>query len=115
MMRSRTLCLVLTGTIAFSANVFAGEPSPIAQGMTFSDARKILIQQRWKPVKAKRVTEPFAVEKALLHRGVIEVESCSVDSFCIFRYSKGKQCMKLVARGESLADLTVLLWDYRCP
>ena len=87
----------------------------IKPGMPFVEARKHLIDHRWKPRKTPNTTERFAVAKMLLRQGVSEVESCSVDSFCIFRYVKGRQCLKLVAHGETLQDLTVVQWDHVCP
>lgn len=93
---------------------FANEDAVLEKGMPFTEVRTHLLNQRWKPVKSLR-TEHLAVDRALLERHIIEVESCTVDSFCIFRYTKGTKCLKVVAQGESLQDLLIVSWDLACP
>ncbi|MDQ2820843.1 MAG: hypothetical protein M3Y65_10680 [Pseudomonadota bacterium] len=86
----------------------------LEKGIPFTEVRTHLLSQRWKPVKSLR-TEHLAVDRALLERHIIEVESCTVDSFCIFRYTKGTKCLKVVAHGESLQELLIVGWDLACP
>lgn len=100
--------------LAICIHGFANAAVSLEKGMPFTHARKQLLYQRWKPVKSPR-TEHLAVDRALLKQRIVEVESCSVDSFCIFRYAKGTQCLKVVAQGETLRDLVIVGWDMACP
>ncbi|WP_332878056.1 hypothetical protein [Massilia sp. S19_KUP03_FR1] len=86
----------------------------LEKGMPFTQVRKQLLDQRWKPVRSQQ-TEHLAVDRALLERHIVEVESCTVDSFCIFRYTKGTKCLKVVAQGETLPGLLIVGWDMACP
>ena len=93
---------------------FANPDTVLEKGRPFTEVRAHLLSQRWKPVKSLR-TEHLAVDRALLEQRIVEVESCTVDSFCIFRYAKGTKCLKVVAQGESLHDLLTVIWDLACP
>ena len=102
-------------SIILAGGVYAADVVPLQKGMSFTSARRLLLKQQWRPQKTTRTTAHFAVDKALLRQHIIEVEVCTVDSFCIFRYTRNGQCLKLVARGEDLNGLTVATWDNSCP
>ena len=110
MIRISTAALLLTLCSHGVANVGV----ILENGIPFMHARKQLLDQRWKPVKSSQ-TEHLAVDRALLEQHIVEVESCTVDSFCIFRYTKGTKCLKVVAQGETLPDLLIVGWDVACP
>lgn len=93
---------------------FANPDAGLKKGMPFTQVRAHLLSQRWKPVESLR-TEHLAVDRALVEQRIVEVESCTVDSFCIFRYTKGTKCLKVIAQGESLHDLFIVSWDLACP
>jgi hypothetical protein len=99
----------------YNAAAYASNEVPLKKGMSFVSARRLLLKQQWRPQKTMRTTEHFAVDKALLKQHIVEVEVCTVDSFCIFRYVKNGKCLKLVAHGEDLNGLTVSTWDNSCP
>ena len=88
---------------------------PLKKEMPFIEARKALLLHHWKPQKTKRQTEHFAVDKMLLKKNIVEVDICTVDSFCIFNYKKNNECLKVVAHGENLNDLIITNWDFSCP
>lgn len=109
----KAMSTVLIGFFCIKAT---GAPleTKIEKGMPFSQARKLLLKQNWKPTRTIRNTEHFAVDKALLEKNIVEVDFCTVDSFCVFRYTRHGQCLKIVAHGEELNTLTVSGWDSSC-
>ena len=111
----RRIVRIILVVILCNEAAYASDEVPLKKGMTFISARRLLLRQQWRPKKTTRTTEHFAVDKALLKQHIIEVEVCTVDSFCIFRYMRDGECLKLVAHGEDLDGLAVSSWDSSCP
>lgn len=111
---TRSLLLAIM-TLLLAPTICNASDIPLKKDMPFTEARKALLKHHWKPQKTKRQTEHFAVDKILLKKKIIEVDICTVDSFCIFNYKKNNECLKVVAHGENLNDLTITNWDSSCP
>lgn len=109
------ILLFLIGALLLVSGICDASDIIIKKGISFVSARKILLLDHWEPQQSKRQTERFPIDKMLYRQKIIEVDICSVDSFCIFRYKKNGDCLKLVAHGEKLEDLKVTGWDFSCP
>jgi hypothetical protein len=91
-------------------------------GMPFMDARKLLIQEGWQPIKTVQLNRTGA-EKHFYTLHIMEVENCAADApYCAFRYKKGDTCLFLITDGAEIngtRDITkqtyVSSWAYTCP
>ncbi len=84
----------------------------------FTAARKLLIKNKWVPVKihAEQNYEYVGLEKDLITLNILEVDSCSIDSSrCIFYYRKNNQCLRLDTIGEQSKYMKVVQWSDECP
>jgi hypothetical protein len=90
-------------------------------GMPFLDARKLLIQEGWQPVKTAK--SHLLAEKYFDALHIIEVESCAADApTCMLNYKKGDTCLSLITNGAEISHTQdikkqtyVSSWDYTCP
>lgn len=87
---------------------------PIKEGMSFTSARRALIQNGWKPNPTD--SERIGVENILIRKGFIEIESCTMGiQFCSFYYLKGQTCLGVATVGEEIKDMKIYSWNFECP
>lgn len=56
------------------------------------------------------------VERELVARNILELDTCSFDSSrCILFYSKKGACLRVDTIGEQLKDMAVARWADECP
>ncbi|MYM41039.1 hypothetical protein [Duganella qianjiadongensis] len=95
-----------------------GTPLTLHKDMPFSAARKLLIQQKWKPihVHADDHYSLMGVEHELAKLNIREFDSCSIDySNCIMRYKRDDQCLTVYTIGEKVKYMKVVDWTNECP
>jgi len=86
--------------------------------MSFSAARKLLMQQQWKPVHVHADDDYplMGIEHDLAKLNIREFDSCSIDySSCIMRYKRGDQCLTVYTIGEKVKYMKVVDWTNECP
>jgi hypothetical protein len=102
---------VRTASKVENAGLKAGEP--------FTKARSRILKLGWAPVRMHRNDnyEYDGTEKELADRGVVEVDSCSLDAgvLCIFYYSKASECLRVDTKGEQIRYMSVTRWTNECP
>lgn len=118
-MRTRVLprALLLGFMAAYGHDPAHAESLKLRKGMSFTEARKQILESRWQsdPASASREAAPIGVERVLLEEGISEVEFCAMDqALCTFKYRKENACLRLTTQGEELKDMAVLKWTYRC-
>lgn len=87
---------------------------PIKEGMSFTSARRALIQNGWKPNPTD--SERIGVETILIRKGFIEIESCTMGiQFCSFYYLKDQTCLGVATVGEEIKDMKIYSWNFECP
>ena len=109
--------LLLGFAVAYGHGPAHAESLKLKKGMSFTEARKQILEARWQPdpASASRETAPIGVENVLLEAGISEVEFCAMDqALCTFKYKKANACLRLTTQGEELEDMAVLKWTYRC-
>jgi len=100
---------------AISSPVLAGA---LRKGESFEQVRANLIERGWKPINvhAGESYVYIGTESVLIAAHVDEAESCAVDRpLCIFNYRRGTRCLRLMTQGETLPNMRVAGWSYRCP
>jgi len=81
-------------------------------------ARKLLIKDGWKPIPMHTNDhyEYDGVEKELVRRKYMEVDSCSNDSArCVLYYRKKDACLRVDTIGEHVRGMKVVRWTDECP
>ena len=97
------------------ACVFANAAAlPINRGMSFEIARKVLIQNGWKPNQTH--SGEFGVERLIKEKGFVEIESCTMGvQYCSFNYTKNNTCLGVATVGEELENMRIYSWNFECP
>ncbi len=88
--------------VAASRSFCQGRASvPNVFGKSIAEARKILIAQGWKPVRAKRGDPLYDVAADLARQGVIEVNDCSGTGvgYCSYTYRNAVGVLSVVTVG----------------
>lgn len=106
-------------TSILAAPLFAASTIPdLKQGMSFTKARMLLLKDGWKPVPM-HINDHYkydGVEKELVRRKFMEVDSCSNDSArCVLYYRKDAACLRLDTIGEHVHGMKVVRWVDECP
>lgn len=95
----------------------APEPTYLKQDMTFTQARSQLLKHGWVPVPM-HLNDGYrydGVEKELVRRRFMEVDSCSNDSArCVLYYRKAESCLRLDTIGEHVRSMKVVRWTNEC-
>ena len=87
---------------------------PIKEGMPFTQARKALIKNGWKPNPT--YSGEFGVESIIQRKGFNEIESCTEGvRFCSFNYIKSGDCLGVGTVGEEIKDMKIYSWNFKCP
>jgi hypothetical protein len=84
----------------------------------FTKARILLLRDGWTPIPMHLSDhyEYDGVEKELVRRKFMEVDSCSNDSArCVLYYRKKDACLRLDTIGEHLRTMKVVRWTDKCP
>lgn len=106
------LCLIAPPLLA------ASYPPYLKQDLPFTNARKLLIKDGWKPIPM-HINEHYeydGVEKELVRLKFMEVDSCSNDSArCILYYRKKDACLRMDTIGEHVRGMKVVRWTNECP
>ncbi|HEY9101217.1 hypothetical protein [Chitinimonas sp.] len=87
-------------------------------GMDFGVARRSVIKQGWRPtpMHAGDGYVYSAQERAILHRGMRELDSCAMDRpYCVFYYQRHGECLALTTNGEQPSSLVLASWRNECP
>jgi len=111
-------CLVVWLFLAHEAGA-QNNDSVLWKGHPFPEARRQLLKQGWKPFESSnKFLDGCYVNRsgmAGVHykAGFKEVELCTEgEVFCAFNYTRGKQCLRVVTKGET--DPKVLNWNNEC-
>ena len=102
-----------------AAPLFAASYPPYLQPeLRFTKARMLLLEDGWKPIPM-HVNDHYeydGVEKELVRRKFMEVESCSNDSArCVLYYRKKDACLRVDTIGEHVRGMKVVRWTDECP
>lgn len=94
----------------------AVQAEKLHKGMRFQTARRLLLRQGWTPVSAPRHEEyVYGLVAELLKAHIVEVEGCAVDKpYCIFHYTKGRECLRILTEGEAMGTLRISAWSGEC-
>lgn len=110
-----------TVLICFALSVLSLDATAVSYlrpDMSFTRARARLLKDNWKPVRM-HVDDNYeydGVEKELVRRKFMEVDSCSNDSArCILYYRKASKCLRLDTIGEHVREMKVVRWTDECP
>lgn len=86
--------------------------------MHFTKTRALLLKDAWEPVPM-HVGENYqydGVEKELVRRKYMEVNSCSNDSArCVLYYRKAGACLRVDIIGEHVRGMKLVRWTDECP
>jgi hypothetical protein len=111
-----TLIMIMIMSAAHGA--WADQNEDIKRDMPFKKARARLFKMGWHPVNLHhgKDHEFIGTEKLLEKARIFEFESCAIDrALCIMNYKRGKRCLKVIVRGETLQAMRVDSWDSECP
>lgn len=111
---SRVSTWLLIGFLCCASFFVNATEVPIKEGMSFTSARRALIQNGWKPNPTD--SERIGVEAILIRKGFIEIESCTMAiQFCSFYYLKDQTCLGVATVGEEIKDMKIYSWNFECP
>ena len=109
-----SFCAIIVLLSAFSG---AAHSAAIKKGMSFLEARKLLIYSKWRPynVHEGQDYEYLGTEKELLKARILEVEKRAMDkAVCVLNYRKRNKCLRLFTQGEEIKDMRVYHWNCSC-
>lgn len=93
-------------------------PAYLKPDLRFTKARMLLLKDGWKPI-AMHINDHYeydGVEKELVRRKFMEVDSCSNDSArCVLYYRKTDACLRVDTIGEHVREMKVVRWTDECP
>ena len=96
----------------------ASDLAYLKPGLRFTTARTLLLKDDWSPV-AMHTDDHYeydGVEKELIRRKFLEVDSCSNDSArCVLYYRKASACLRLDTIGEHVRGMKIVRWTDECP
>jgi hypothetical protein len=98
--------------------IAAAYPPYLKPDRPFTNTRKLLIKDGWKPIPMHTNDhyEYDGVEKELVRRKYMEVDSCSNDSArCVLYYRKKDACLRVDTIGEHVRGMKVVRWTDECP
>lgn len=74
---------------------------PNVYGKPLDVARKILLSHGWKPLRPRETPDGLGVGKALVKRGIVEVEACSGTGvgYCAFNYRSPAGVLRTITVG----------------
>lgn len=88
-------------------------------GESILSARSRIIKLGWKPIPMHQTDnyEYDGTEKQFIKRGIVELDSCTVDAgaLCTLYYIKAARCLRVDTIGENLSQITVTRWTAECP
>jgi hypothetical protein len=88
-------------------------------GEPILQARLRIIKLGWTPTPMHQTDnyEYDGTEKQFAKRGIVEIDSCTVDAgaLCTLYYNKAARCLRVDTIGENLPRITVTRWTEECP
>lgn len=95
-MMIKSLILASGFMVIFCANAESKTPN-ITQGVAYQEAKKILVQEGWKPVRNPKISGSSLYAQELYEQGITEVVDCismELDG-CWFYYTKKNQMLEV--------------------
>jgi len=110
-MKKQLIAILL---IALST-ISSADEIKLKKGMNFLKVRKALLSKGWKPVQNPEL-DPSGVEKLLIERKIIELETCTITGvqYCVFNYKKNNKCLSFLTVNEPIDKLAIEEWDNSC-
>lgn len=97
-LRKRTSALVIACLLCAPTPVLAAaDLSWMTQGMPYADARPVLLEQGWKPIKNAQIEQSSLYAQDIYVQGYVEVVNCismELDA-CTFRFSQKNQTLEI--------------------
>jgi len=108
------LKILATSLLWWASSISSAADVPIKEGMSFTQARKVLIKNGWKPNPT--YSGEFGIESIIQRKGFNEIESCTEGvRFCSFNYIKNGDCLGVGTVGEEVKDMKIYSWNFKCP
>lgn len=108
----------LTLSLMMAPLFAASYPPYLKPDLRFTKARMLLLKDGWTPIPI-HINDHYeydGVEKELVRRKFMEVDSCSNDSArCVLYYRKKDACLRLDTIGEHVREMKVVRWTDECP